>query len=179
MLSDRQIGSYANLALQEICPGATFRTVPSFGENVRRLRREAGFKRSKELAARLNVAASVVSRWENDATGLPEGPTLLRLAIALRCSVEDLLLGVDPDYDALVKPRELTRRFLRPTLAEMEAAEAAEILAGMPDAQRSAWLTLLRPHAKGSAGAANGNTPHADPPVASGSAPRVHRAGRR
>lgn len=138
---------YANFALQENFTGAIFGDVPSFGENVRRLRKDAGLKRSKDLAGRLNVAASVVSRWETDATGLPEGPTLLRLAIALRCSVEDLLSGVDRDYDAIIAKRRRVDPADAPPLtrAQVEAAEAAAVLELLDDAERAAYLALLRP----------------------------------
>jgi transcriptional regulator with XRE-family HTH domain len=79
-----------------------FADVATFGSNLKRLREErTDFKTKKSLAAALGVASSVVSRWENDVTGLPETPTLLKLSKLLNCSVEELLIGIDPDYDAL------------------------------------------------------------------------------
>ena len=73
-----------------------FAVMASFGENVKRLRERVGLARAKTLAKSIGVAPSVVSRWENDKTGLPEGPTLLKLAKVLDCSLDDLLDGVDP-----------------------------------------------------------------------------------
>lgn len=70
----------------------------SFGANVRRLREGAGLK-GVELARLISVTPPVVSAWEKDRGGLPETPTLLKLAKALRCSVEDLLGGLDAEYD--------------------------------------------------------------------------------
>lgn len=90
---------YANFAVQEIAGTAIFRLVPKFGENVRRLRIAAGLKYGYQLAKELEVDPSVVSRWEQNKTGLPETPTLLRLAKVLGVSVDDLLAGVDPDYE--------------------------------------------------------------------------------
>jgi hypothetical protein len=41
-----------------------------------------------------------VSGWEHDRRGLPEAQTLFRIAKGLRCSIEELLEGIDRDYDA-------------------------------------------------------------------------------
>jgi transcriptional regulator with XRE-family HTH domain len=124
-LSGRPVGVYANFSLQELGVGATLRVVPSFGENVRRLRLAVGIKRSKDLAAILQVAPSIVSRWETDKTGLPETPTLFRLAKALRCSIDQLLAGVDAEYDAIIGPPQ-TRA------ASAEQVEAQEVAALWP-----------------------------------------------
>lgn len=88
----------ANYRLKKVSRGAIVGRVSSFSENVRRLRGRAGL-RSNELAAAIGVRPSVVSRWETSKGGLPETPTLLKLAKALRCTVEELLVGVDVDYD--------------------------------------------------------------------------------
>lgn len=85
--------------------GYLFGVLATFGGNVQRLRDRAGFKTAKSLADALQVAASVVSRWENDLTGLPEAPTLLKIAKTVRCSVEELLDGVDPDYQQMLEAR--------------------------------------------------------------------------
>ncbi len=86
--------------VEKIASGGIVRPVPTFGDNVRRLRESKGLK-AKELAEMLDVGPSVVSAWENDRGGLPETPTLLRVAKALRTSVESLLAGVDEDYDQI------------------------------------------------------------------------------
>jgi transcriptional regulator with XRE-family HTH domain len=72
----------------------------TFGENVRRFRKAAGLK-SVELARRLKVTPPVVSAWEKNRTGLPEAPTLLKIARALGVTVNDLLDGVDKEHDAI------------------------------------------------------------------------------
>ncbi len=71
--------------------------VPTVGENIRKLRIERSLAQG-ELAARLGVKQSTVSNWETDRRGLPETPTLFKLAKALHCSIEDLLAGVDEAY---------------------------------------------------------------------------------
>jgi len=70
----------------------------TFGENVRRLREAKGLQ-ARQLADQVDVAPSVVSAWENDRKGLPETPTLFKLAKALDVGVEELLEGVDADYE--------------------------------------------------------------------------------
>lgn len=72
----------------------------AFGHNVRRLREAAGLK-GLDLAEKLGVKPSVVSAWENGRRGLPETPTLFRLAKALNASIDELLLGVDEAYDLI------------------------------------------------------------------------------
>lgn len=72
----------------------------AFGQNIKRLREKAGLK-GLELADRLGVKPSVVSAWENDRRGLPETPTLFRLAKALNASIDELLRGVDAGYDLI------------------------------------------------------------------------------
>ena len=76
--------------------------VKTVGGNIRRLRDQLGLSQI-ELADRLQVRQPQVWKWENNKSGLPETPTLFKLAKALKCSVEDLLVGVDVDYDALWK----------------------------------------------------------------------------
>ena len=73
--------------------------VVQVGRNIRRLRAAAGIRTQRELAERLGVPQPRVSDWENDRYTVLEMPTLLRIAKALRCSVDQLLAGVDPDYD--------------------------------------------------------------------------------
>lgn len=85
--------------------GYLFATLATFGGNVIALRERAGFDTAKSLALALEVAPSVVSRWENNLTGLPEAPTLLKLAKALTCSIEELLDGVDVEYQQMLERR--------------------------------------------------------------------------
>lgn len=71
----------------------------AFGRNVRRYRGKD--TSATELASRLGVGKSLISGWEHGTKGLPQAPTLLRLAKALGVTVDDLLVGVDEDYDRL------------------------------------------------------------------------------
>jgi len=72
--------------------------------------------RAGQLAKKIGVAPSVVSAWENDKRGLPETPTLFKLAKALNCSIGDLLRGVDEEYDRA----EIARgEYLNDKLAEL------------------------------------------------------------
>lgn len=90
------------------CAESYLATVPisAFGQNVKRIRlsKDPPLK-AKELAKSIGTDASVVSRWEQGHAGLPEGPTLIRLAKSLEVSVEQLLDGVDDDYTAFVRSR--------------------------------------------------------------------------
>lgn len=74
----------------------------SVGENVVRIRKRIGLSQ-KELAARLGIAQSStwsVEKGTKDKQAV-ELRTLFRLAKALDCSIEDLVVGVDEDYDRL------------------------------------------------------------------------------
>jgi transcriptional regulator with XRE-family HTH domain len=79
---------------------ATFSNV-SFGENLRRLREKRGLK-GYQLAEMMGVGASQVSKWELGRVGVPEGPTLIKLAAKLGCTVDDLVAGVNSEYDQLL-----------------------------------------------------------------------------
>jgi transcriptional regulator with XRE-family HTH domain len=76
--------------------------VSAFGQNVKRLRlaRKPPLN-AIELARLMQTDPSVISRWENGKGGLPETPTLMRLAKVLDAMVDDLLVHVDPAYDAI------------------------------------------------------------------------------
>jgi transcriptional regulator with XRE-family HTH domain len=118
-----------------ICDGYNSAHVSTFGGNVRRLREAAGLK-GVDLAARVKVTPPVVSGWENGRTGLPETPTLLKLAKVLHCSIDDLLAGVDQEYDAIVGKGE-PRPARVPLSAEQ--SEALAVAARLVEA----WPTLV------------------------------------
>lgn len=75
----------------------------AFGRNLRQLRRRGGFKTGKQLARALGIVPSVVSRLEQGKQGLPESPTMLRLAKTIDCSIDELLQGVDGAYDDVLR----------------------------------------------------------------------------
>ncbi len=72
----------------------------SLGTNIKRLRTVAGFRQA-ELAHLVGISPSQLSEWETDRYVFPRISSLVRLAKTLHCSVEDLLAGVDPDYDRI------------------------------------------------------------------------------
>ncbi len=71
----------------------------SFGRNIRRLRWKSGLRTQRALADLLGAPQPQVSDWENDRYAVLETMTLVRIAKGLRCSVDQLLVGVDADYD--------------------------------------------------------------------------------
>ena len=73
----------------------------SLGKNIKRLRLAAGLRTQKALAETLHLPQPQVSDWENDRYAVLEISTLLKLAKVLRCTVDQLLVGVDPDYDRI------------------------------------------------------------------------------
>lgn len=93
----------------------TLLAVPTIGENIRRLRLRAGFRTSKALAQAIGVPPPRMSDWENDRYALPDTDSLIKIAKGLRCSVDELLRGVDPGYDAAagmaVEPEPAPPRF--------------------------------------------------------------------
>lgn len=73
----------------------------SLGQNIKRLRRESGLHTQKALADLLGVPQPQVSDWENDRYTVLETLTLVKIAKGLRCSVDELLVGIDPAYDRI------------------------------------------------------------------------------
>lgn len=96
----------------------------AFGDNLRRFKKDANLS-SSALAQRLGISRSSISAWEHGKKGLPETPTLFRLAKALDVSIEQLLLGVDPDYDELIRTQSATP--LANTLLELARATSASL----------------------------------------------------
>lgn len=93
--------------LKSIEAGYVLGVVSRFGENLARIRKARRLK-TKELAAQVRVKSPTVSQWEREPV-MPETPTLLKLAKALRCSVDALLEGVDPEYEVVRGGRDLIR----------------------------------------------------------------------
>ena len=97
-------GDSVFLQVAKNCSGSYLPEVPvsAFGQNVKRIRLAKRPKlKAKELAERLETDPSVISRWEKGKGGLPETPTMMRLAKTLAVSVEALIAGVDADYDRI------------------------------------------------------------------------------
>ena len=68
----------------------------SVGANIKRLREAAGW-RQDDLAKAASVKQSDVSKWERGS--IPTIRPLIRMAVALNVSVENLIAGVDATYD--------------------------------------------------------------------------------
>ena len=73
----------------------------SLGRNIKRLRAMAGLRTQKAFAERLGVPQPQVSDWENDRYAALEISSLVKVAKVFHCSVDELLAGVDPDYDRI------------------------------------------------------------------------------
>ena len=73
----------------------------SVGKNIKRLRTVTGLRTQKALAELLGVPQPQVSDWENDRFAVLGISSLIKLAKAFHCSVDELLAGVDPDYDQI------------------------------------------------------------------------------
>lgn len=98
-----------------------------FGENLRRLREQAKLQ-SNELARAVKVKPPTMSKWE----GLRKPPataTILKLAKALNCSVDDLLQGLDSEYDAVMIGRDLNRQIRDQKLALSQNGDANDTVA--------------------------------------------------
>lgn len=107
-----------NSRLRFIAPGnSLWVTVATFGENLKRLMKARKVK-GTTLASQIGVKQSVLSGWRNDRKGLPETPTLLKLANALGCSFDELLRGVDVEYE---RRQQRTWREFEDKLAAVDA----------------------------------------------------------
>ena len=73
----------------------------SVGKNIKRLRAVMGLRTQKALVELLGVPPSQVSDWENDRFAVLDLSSLIKLAKAFHCSVDELLAGVDSDYDRI------------------------------------------------------------------------------
>ena len=112
----------------------------SVGRNIKRLRLEAGISALRAFAERLGVLDAQLSDWENDRHAMLSVSTLVRIAKVLRCSVDDLLVGVDPEYD---RARGVVRLpSALPVVAEGEASPGDRAL-NDPGGQRSAALAWM------------------------------------
>ncbi len=80
-------------------------------ENIKTARKNRGLTQ-EEVAARLSVVRQTVSKWENGAS-VPDADSLMRLAVLLNTSVEDLLgmtlKSIEAEDEASVQ-REIARQ---------------------------------------------------------------------
>lgn len=95
-------------ALERGGPGA-YAVAVSLGQNIKRLRERPGFERTRrELARSMGTEYQSLYDWETDRRKTVDSATLLKLARALQVTVEQLLDGVDDDYEAI--KRDLVRQ---------------------------------------------------------------------
>lgn len=81
--------------------GGLFLRHMSLGENLRALR-DAADLTQEQLAQAADVQQSDISKWENDQTR-PDLTSAIKLAKALKISLDLVVLGLDPSYDAIVR----------------------------------------------------------------------------
>lgn len=138
-------------------PAADDPSIPIIASNLRRARLDLGLQ-SGPAAEKAHVGRTMLSKWEN-AGAKPEVDALLKIAVAYECSVDDLVVGVNEDYDRLTAKglRADARRHVQgrlaalrqqivTTLALVEAGgEAAEKSAGAPVADRAATADRSKP----------------------------------
>lgn len=109
----------------------------SVGQNIKKLRAErhlsqtALAKRLSAVEPPLEIGPGRVSEWESARYKAMELKTLMRLGIALGCSMDALLEGVNTDYDAVVSAPRTPPQSAPPISAEdrelLEKLHAAEL----------------------------------------------------
>ena len=129
----------------------------SLGQNIKRLRCRSGLRTQRALADLLGVPQPQVSDWENDRYSVLGTLTLVRIAKGIGCSIDELLLGVDPDYDRVREavraagvepaPADLTVETLAdvPVVAEGAASPGGVIRDDGPSARTGVVQWVSRP----------------------------------
>lgn len=110
--------------------------VATFGDNLKRKRRALQLNQT-QLAALCNIAQAQISKYEIDKR-LPSADSLIALAKGLDCSVDDLLGGMDPEYDQARQNRAQTHPDQRP------ASHSSAALESNGDAQHAAHAQVLQ-----------------------------------
>jgi transcriptional regulator with XRE-family HTH domain len=98
--------SCANSSIAKNCAESYVLSVPisAFGRNIKRLREALDPPlNGRELGEAIGRDGPTISKWEHGEGGLPETPTLFRLAKKLKAPIDEILAGVDEDYDALCR----------------------------------------------------------------------------
>lgn len=67
-------------------------------------KRESSRLSQGEAARRARVNREMLSRWENGKIA-PDIDSLLRMAVAYSCAIDDLVGGVDEEYDEIIERR--------------------------------------------------------------------------
>lgn len=72
------------------------------GENIHRRRLEGGHRNAAAFAREIGVSPGTLGDWEKGRYTKLRLDNLLRIAKAIPCTIDELLEGVDADYDAVV-----------------------------------------------------------------------------
>lgn len=80
------------------------------GQNIKRVRQSKGWATQVAFAERLGVTQARLSRWERENGSDPEIESLLKIAVAIPCSLDELVLGLNPAYDILRQSLDLPRQ---------------------------------------------------------------------
>lgn len=89
-------------ALERNHPDAYAGCVSSLGMNIRMLRERAGFETQVALAAKMGIKSQTISDWENDRRKGLDMDSLLKLAVALHVSIDEVVRNVDDRYDSII-----------------------------------------------------------------------------
>ena len=110
------------LVAVQIVSGYAEPELASIGENLKRLR---GGEDQKVVAQRMGIPQARLSNWEKDRYRTVSVRTLLWLAKGYRCGVEQLVQGLDAEYDAsrdlLGQGSLVQRSATHPPVAERDA----------------------------------------------------------
>jgi transcriptional regulator with XRE-family HTH domain len=146
----------------------------SVGKNLRRLRNNAGFKHQGRFAERAGFSQQWVSDLENERYEMPDTASLMKLAAAIGCTVDDLLVGVDQTYDAAMVTARLVVPSVQPAPSPHDksgslSAQAAALADAVDDVRE-----LANQFIAATAAALAGR----QAPVARAAAPRKTKASR-
>lgn len=109
--------------------------VGSIGANIRQRRIAAGFQSQGEFAAKIGERQARVSDWERGRYAVPDLDTLIAIAKALACGLDDLVAGVDAEYD---KSRSDPARHTRTGTSSAHGAATSRLLQELEHAHASA-----------------------------------------
>lgn len=77
----------------------------ALGKNIERMRLQAGHTNAAAFARSVGIAAATLNDWEGGRYKKLRLDSLLKLAKGIPCTVDELLGGVDADYDAIIDAR--------------------------------------------------------------------------
>lgn len=84
--------------------------VSKLGKNIERLRLAAGHTNAAQFARSIGITPPTLNDWESGRYSNLRLDSLLRVARGVPCSIEELLEGVDPDYEKVRTVADVKRR---------------------------------------------------------------------